>query len=243
MFEGCRKAVRYAMFATNLLILIGGVAVFAVGVWTLADKSFMERLLENNLYFSCGAIFIGTGVLASIITFLGCMGALKEIKCMLLTFFVILFMIFIIMLVGGILGFVFRNEVEQHMHTGMLKSVKQYMNVTAVTEAWDAIQQQFECCGIKPDGDSSYLPYRIWMDMNTNFKMTGPRVPKSCCKSITVISQCQKNPSSDTAWTNECYENVKSFVQDHAMVLGGIGIGIACVLEIANVITTRKPER
>lgn len=31
---------------------------------------------------------------------------------MLITFFVILFMIFVVMLVGGILGYIFRNEVN-----------------------------------------------------------------------------------------------------------------------------------
>ncbi|XP_076346271.1 tetraspanin-11-like [Tachypleus tridentatus] len=237
MFDGCRKAIRYAMFTANLLILFGGFVVFAIGIWTLADKSFMERLLGSNLYVSSGAILIATGLIAVIIAFLGCMGALKEIKCMLLTFFIILLMIFITMLVGGILGFVFRNEVEEHMHTQMLKTVKQYMNDTPVTEAWDAVQTKFECCGIRPGGDTSYLPYKIWMDMNQNFRMKGPQVPSSCCKSKTVVLQCQRNPSPETTWTSECYEKLKAFVKDHANVMGGVGVGIACVMILGMILS------
>ena len=91
---------------------MGGVTVFSIGVWTLSDKSFMERLLGSNLYVASAAILIATGVVVSIISFLGTLGAYREIRCMLITFFVILFMIFIVMLVGGILGYIFRSEVS-----------------------------------------------------------------------------------------------------------------------------------
>ncbi|KAI1297282.1 Tetraspanin-11 [Halotydeus destructor] len=91
---------------------IGGITVFSIGVWTLSDKSFMERLLGSNLYVASAAILIATGVVVAIISFLGTLGAYREIRCMLITFFVILFMIFIVMLVGGILGYIFRSEVS-----------------------------------------------------------------------------------------------------------------------------------
>lgn len=90
---------------------IGGLVVFSIGVWTLSDKSFMERLLGSNLYVASAAILIATGVVVTIISFLGTLGAYREIRCMLITFFVILFLIFIVMLVGGILGYIFRSEV------------------------------------------------------------------------------------------------------------------------------------
>ncbi|XP_076370015.1 tetraspanin-11-like isoform X1 [Tachypleus tridentatus] len=230
MIEGFKKFIRYATITANFLILIGGIVLFVIGAWTLVDKSHTKGVVGNDLYFSCSAIFIATGVIAVIITFLGLLGAVKKIKGLLLTYFIILSMTFIVLFVGGVLGFVFRNEVEHRVHAGMLKSVKYYMNDTAVTEAWDTVQKQFNCCGIKPNGNVAYLPYRIWMDMNPNFKITGPQVPQSCCKSVTVTTPCQKNPSSDTTWTSECYENVKRFLQNHAMLLGEIGITIACIL-------------
>ncbi|GBM82751.1 hypothetical protein AVEN_247362-1, partial [Araneus ventricosus] len=50
-------------------------------------------------------------------------------------------MIFIVMLVGGILGYVFRNEVEKQMDQEMIMSIPLYKNETAVTDAWDAVQE------------------------------------------------------------------------------------------------------
>lgn len=41
---------------------MGGLVVFSIGVWTLSDKSFMERLLGSNLYVASAAILIATGV-------------------------------------------------------------------------------------------------------------------------------------------------------------------------------------
>jgi tetraspanin-11 len=45
----------------------------------------MEQLLGTNLYMSAAYILIATGVVVILISFLGCLGAVKEIKCMLLT--------------------------------------------------------------------------------------------------------------------------------------------------------------
>lgn len=45
----------------------------------------MERLLGTDLYVSSAAILIATGCVVTFVSFLGCLGAFKEIKCMLLT--------------------------------------------------------------------------------------------------------------------------------------------------------------
>ena len=141
MVEGFAKGVKYALFFANVIIFTGGLVVFSIGVWTLSDKSFMERLLGSNLYVASAAILITSGIVVTVISFLGTLGAYREIKCMLLCFFVILFLIFIVMLVGGILGYIFRSEVDERMHTEMVNSVKTYKEDSKVTDAWDSVQR------------------------------------------------------------------------------------------------------
>jgi tetraspanin-11 len=63
---------------------IGGITVLGIGIWTLVDKSFMNELLGTNLFLGAVYILIATGAIISLIAFFGCLGALKEIKCMLL---------------------------------------------------------------------------------------------------------------------------------------------------------------
>ena len=133
---------------------MGGLVVFSIGVWTLSDKSFMERLLGSNLYVASAAILIATGIVVTIISFLGTLGAYREIKCMLLIFFVILMLIFITMMVGGILGYIFRSEVDERMHTEMVGSVKSYKEDSTVTGAWDSVQRNvsfFSPCSLSID--------------------------------------------------------------------------------------------
>ncbi|OQR75544.1 tetraspanin-11-like [Tropilaelaps mercedesae] len=50
-------------------------------------------------------------------------------------------MLFIVMMVGGILGYVFRNEVDERMYQEMLMSIRIYKNDSVVTKAWDAVQR------------------------------------------------------------------------------------------------------
>ena len=53
--------------------------VFAIGVWTLVDRSFMERLLGSNLYVTSASLLIAAGIIVAFISFLGSLGAYKGI--------------------------------------------------------------------------------------------------------------------------------------------------------------------
>lgn len=44
------------------------------------------------------------------------------------------------MLVGGILGYVFRGKVETTIRIGMESSLRDYGNYKAITDAWDETQ-------------------------------------------------------------------------------------------------------
>lgn len=73
--ENCLSSIRQ----------IGGLTVIAVGVWTVIDKLSLESLLGTNLYMSAAWILIGTGCGVIVIAFFGCLGAIRGVRCMLLT--------------------------------------------------------------------------------------------------------------------------------------------------------------
>jgi uncharacterized membrane protein YuzA (DUF378 family) len=64
---------------------IGAAVVFALGVWTLVDKNFVNDLLGTNLFSGAVYVLIGTSAVTCLLSFFGCMGAAKGVKCMLLT--------------------------------------------------------------------------------------------------------------------------------------------------------------
>lgn len=58
--------------------------LLGLGIWTLADRSFMNELLGTNLFSGTVYVLIGTAVVICVISFLGCYGACREVKSMLL---------------------------------------------------------------------------------------------------------------------------------------------------------------
>ncbi|XP_037086800.1 CD151 antigen-like [Pollicipes pollicipes] len=189
---------------------IGGITVLVVGVWTVVDKSEFEKLLGTDLYVSSAYILIATGAIVSLVAFLGCLGAVKEIRCMLLTYFIILLVLFVVLLVGGILGYVFNERVEDTITTKMTAELDEYSTKQGIKDAWDAAQSQMKCCGV---------------DRPEDWKGRVTPLPASCCPKGTAEPCTEAN-----AFQIGCKGRIKEFVTAHATVIGGVGVGIACVM-------------
>ncbi|CAG2180329.1 unnamed protein product [Oppiella nova] len=135
---------------------------------------------------------------------------------MLLTFFVILFFIFILMLIGGILGYVFRNQVDDRMNREMISTVALYNNDTAVTEAWDSVQKNFRCCGISVNGAKGYQIYQRQNRPSFGGGTGKDKVPKSCCKDPNGNQErtCTQTPDDPLqVYQEDCYAKMKDFVK------------------------------
>lgn len=100
----------------------------------------MERLLGINLYVASAVILIITGTIVCVIALLGSLGAYKEVKCMLKTYFMILLALSAIISTIGALGFVFRSELDDRLQRELQNSMKLYGNDSRITEAWDSLQ-------------------------------------------------------------------------------------------------------
>lgn len=120
------KCVRFLMFAVNFLIWVSSIVILVLGIWTVVDRPYLERLLGNEMYMTAAYILIATGCIIFFISFLGCFGALKEVKCMLLTYFIIVLLLFIILLIGGILGYVFKDKAKTSITHTMMGTMRDY---------------------------------------------------------------------------------------------------------------------
>ena len=54
--------------------------MFGVGIWTVADKSYIEVLLRNELYMTMAYVLIVAGLLVVFVSFVDCLGAVKEVR-------------------------------------------------------------------------------------------------------------------------------------------------------------------
>ncbi|XP_076040963.1 tetraspanin 74F [Oratosquilla oratoria] len=227
-FDGCGKCIRYSMFLANFIIWLGSIALLVLGIWTLVDGPFLGELLGTNLYMTSAYILIATGCIIFFVSFLGCLGALKGIKCMLLTYFILVLLLFIILLVGGILGYVFRDKAETSLQHTMNSTMKEYEpgKDEPTTKAWDDTQDALKCCGIDDPEDWAKFNNKFSTDNNQN------RVPQSCCRKDDdgQLMDCQKLPTKDNSYTDGCLKKASGFLKDHAITLGGAGIAVAFIM-------------
>ena len=114
------------------------------------NQADCDDVVSNiSLYSSAAYIIIVIAVLAVLISFFGCCGAMKENKCMLGTYFTIILALFIVMLVGAILAY--SGDFEEKIKTPMKNALKKYNDQPeegssgeAYKTVWDEVQSEVD---------------------------------------------------------------------------------------------------
>ncbi|XP_001355802.2 CD63 antigen [Drosophila pseudoobscura] len=227
ILTGSANAVKYTLFGFNLIFLITGIILIAVGAGVGAVYTGYELFLAGK-FFSIPTFLIVIGAFIIVITFFGCWGALKENYCLVLSFSIMLAIIFILELSAGISGYVLRNDASSLIKTSLTESLKDYNTFTQspTTALWDDVQHDFNCCGVSD--------YKDWAVTYPNASL-----PISCC-TIPVGAagtfSCFNNFTSEgVRHTNGCLDGFSNYIASHAVSLGAAGVVIA-VLQFFGVI-------
>ncbi|KAK1886338.1 Tetraspanin-1 [Dissostichus eleginoides] len=104
----CSGFLKIMMFIFNGGIFLAGVAILGVGVWVKVDSGSLLGLVEEvdgapsglSQLSNVAYLLIAVGAVLLLIGFLGCCGAVKESRCMLLTFFSIVLILFLVEVAG-----------------------------------------------------------------------------------------------------------------------------------------------
>ncbi|KAM9688978.1 leukocyte surface antigen CD53 isoform 2-T2 [Trichechus inunguis] len=152
------KLLKYVLFFFNLLFWFCGCCILGFGVYLLMYNNF-GVLFHNLPSLTLGNVLIIVGSIIMVVAFLGCMGSIKENKCLLMSFFILLLIILLSEVVLAILLFVYEQKLDNYVAEGLRHSIEHYNDTIA---AWDSIQSFLQCCGIHNKSD--------WKDIT----------PKSC---------------------------------------------------------------
>jgi len=262
MADGClSNVVKYALFLTNLLIFLLGVAVLGCGIWVLVDKPNFLDLFEQaesmvpslegkfdiSLYTSAAYIIIVVAAIVSIVAFFGCFGAVKESKCMLGTYFVLILATFIVMVVGAVLGYT--GSIEENLKGPLTDALQQYRDgpdgldeaQTAYKRVWNEVQKELKCCGVENARD--------WSDCaDCGFdNQSTLKVPEGCCGWIKVDGAWQETDENsldvcrrtavppgapwDTKYAFEgCFTKIVTTIEENQGIVSGVAIGVVAVM-------------
>ncbi|XP_055010642.1 tetraspanin-18-like [Boleophthalmus pectinirostris] len=171
----CLSCMKYLMFIFNFFIFVGGSVLLAVGGWVLFDPlGFRELVASNPLLFTGVYLLLALGSLLFLLGFLGCCGSIRENKCLLLFFFMLILFIFLSELAAAVLAFLFREHMTREFFTRELKRHYQGHNKSDVfTSTWNAVMSSFECCGVTGPQDFDDSLFRLLNPSSA--------VPEACC--------------------------------------------------------------
>ncbi|KAH8358052.1 hypothetical protein KR084_001209 [Drosophila pseudotakahashii] len=209
--------IKYVLFAFNVLFAISGLGILIAGAVVLADVNEFNHFVEGRV-LAPPIVLIVTGLIIFLIASLGCFGAIKESPTLLVTFAVLLAVIFIVELAVGIAASVFKRDLEGMVKNSLQESIKS--SNSEDTMAWDNIQQKLMCCGVDTPAD-----WRI---------SANKTLPASCCQPQfidTTEMHCKNSPAlgKDKYFQDGCVGKLKNRIEKNAIILIGVGIGIAFI--------------
>lgn len=159
----CLSLIKYLLFVFNLFFFVLGSLIFCFGIWILVDKtSFVSfvglSFMPLQIWSKALAI---SGVLTMGLALLGCVGALKELRCLLGLYFGMLLLLFVTQITLGILISTQKTRLERKVKEIVQDTIQNYRSdpeKSAAEESWDYVQFQLRCCGWNSPQDWSRVP-------------------------------------------------------------------------------------
>jgi len=224
MVAGGMKCVKCLLFLFNLLFFIAGVVLIIGGTLIQTKYNADFAFFDNHAVNYVAVVLIGIGLIIFTIGFFGCCGAYRENYCLILTFAVLLGFVFVLEIAAAITAHLMRGKIDRLIRDTMLHSSKNYPGGKVVKEAWDHIQEDFDCCGARN--------YTDWAS-NANLNQS---VPDSCC--VVYQEYCGegyfRHATTPEIYTEGCAEKflIASDVTVIVVIVVAIAVAILQVLGI-----------
>ncbi|XP_074520037.1 tetraspanin 34a [Halichoeres trimaculatus] len=234
----CSGFLKIMMFIFNGAIFLAGAAILGIGIWVKVDSDSLLGILESVENAPSGLaelayvsyLLIGVGAVLLIIGFLGCCGAMRESRCMLLAFFSIVLIIFLIEVAGAVLLFVFDDVAKpllESLENEVRKDIQQnYGDNEGVTSLWNTTMEQFKCCGYRNYTDFEGSPFLNDHDV----------FPTTCCNATFSGNVCNEQ-NAHISMIDGCFDKLVQLIEDNAVVVAAVALGIAA-LEIAAMVVS-----
>jgi len=111
--DGMECCAQWSLLLSNIPLALIGMALIALGAWSLAERSFVSALQSQNgdLFTGMAVAMIVTGCVLLVLSVFGCVAAFVENRRALFIYYVLVLVIFLLMCVVLLLGIVYRIKV------------------------------------------------------------------------------------------------------------------------------------
>ncbi|XP_061883918.1 tetraspanin-1 [Entelurus aequoreus] len=224
---GCFTLVKGMMVFFNLLIILGGLTLLAMGIWASVDEGTYLQLLDPfssrglqqvNVGFFC----IALGAFLLVLGLLGCCGAGKESKCLLLTFFSIILVLFIAELAAAVVALTYSSFAEEILRAWATPALqKDYGSDPVLSNMLNDTMSELKCCGF-----TNYTDF-----VGSHF---AGNLPPTCC--LADVFPCSQDEAKESS-VEGCFQQILKLLKENANIVGGIAAGIG-VLEITAMVVS-----
>ncbi|KAH8240544.1 hypothetical protein KR038_008198 [Drosophila bunnanda] len=245
-FTYVSQFVKYMIFLLNFVFWLFGGLLLGIGIYAFKDKweeanGWVRLETIYDVIFNISLVMIIAGMVIFLVSFSGCLGALRENTFLLKLYSMCLLLFFLMEMAIAIICFVFPQYMNSFLEKQFTdKIIHSYRDDPDLQNFIDFAQQEFKCCGLSNAG------YQDW-SKNEYFNCSSPSVekcgvPYSCCINATDISSglvnimcghgVQETPVPEARkriWTSGCIEIVRVWAERNLYVIAGIALGIALV--------------
>ena len=201
---GC---IRCLLCLFNFFLWLSGAALIAVGAlvtkWYGSYMSFTDGNFPHAAF-----LVIGVGVIVFLVGFLGCCGAMTGNYCMLMTFSILMGIIFLAEVAVTVLSFTYKSQIKKEAVDALDRAVKKYDSDKVGASFINLAQTAFKCCGKSGPADYSG-------------RSSG--IPGSCCN-----KKDSESCTSSEAYSKGCNTDLQAVLDRAFKSVGLSSIGIAC---------------
>uniref|UniRef100_A0A669ETA5 Tetraspanin n=1 Tax=Oreochromis niloticus TaxID=8128 RepID=A0A669ETA5_ORENI len=207
MYFKCIDLILIIFFSLQL----SGCLILAVSIYLRVSKGGNKI---TDQYFPAVNLMIAIGAIIMVLGFLGCCGAYRESRCMLLLFFIFLLIIFILLVAAGIAGAVSQNKMQDWVNEQLKSLVPLSSQPQSVINDLENLQKDLKCCGI------------------VNGKSDWTSVPESCRCNYTISATATPGAEcgSDRYYSTPCSTRIVNLMKENMVIVLGIAFGIAVLL-------------
>ncbi|KTG37908.1 hypothetical protein cypCar_00041861 [Cyprinus carpio] len=140
----CLKCLKYTMCVVNFIFFICGASVFGLGIYLMTFSRFSSLLPSLQAMNIANTLFI-TGIIITCVSFLGFLGALKENRCLLISFFILLFILMLAELAAACLLLMYETQIDTFIDDDLKKGLQNSRNNrqlhnNTIEDDWDKVQ-------------------------------------------------------------------------------------------------------
>ncbi|KAM9858482.1 leukocyte surface antigen CD53-like [Aulostomus maculatus] len=200
MNRSCVNCLKSLMIYLNFLCWLCGAFVVAFGIFQSMNSKFASLVTSFWPIYPANTLVV-TGTIVTCVCFLGVLGGMKENRCLLISFFILLFILMLVELAMACVFLVYSRKIETYFEKDLEQSLEIYRHSDpegnrTIKDDFDAVQHLFRCCGVHGEAD--------WKG-NT---------PISCCTEDPCDTQ------NHTVWKEGCLMKLRNWFAGNYLSTG-----------------------